>query len=145
MMHSETRSVLASHGLRYSEQRERLYDALRATKEHPTAEELHVMVGGASSGVSLATVYNVLDRFCDAGLCRRLPTTSGPGRFDAHTESHVHVVMPDGRLVDVPDELSRPLLESVSHEAIERVAAGMGLGACSVSIQVVARPPVSPR
>lgn len=145
MMHSETRSVLSSHGLRYSEQRERLYDALRATKEHPTAEELHLLVGGASSGVSLATVYNVLDRFCEAGLCRRLPTTSGPGRFDAHTESHVHVVLPDGRLVDVPDELSRPLLDSVSHEAIERVAAGMGLGECSVNIQVVPKQRLSPR
>ena len=89
--------LFADHGLRCTKQRLALYQALSATKEHPTADQLHQQVGDQVEGMSLATVYNTLDAFCEANLARKIPAlTSGTGggntvRYDATTANHLHI------------------------------------------------------
>ena len=41
--------------------------------------------------LSLATIYNTLEAFCQAGLAQRLPTPNGCCRYDATLENHLHV------------------------------------------------------
>ena len=72
---------------------------------HMTAESLHAEVRAADMGISLATVYNSLNQFRDAGLLREVVVAAGKSYFDTNTGHHHHFyVEPDGELVDFPSE-----------------------------------------
>ena len=135
-----TRELFTRHGLRCTRQRTIVYEALRGTDTHPTAEELHRMVSGGEDRLSLATVYNTLEALESAGLLRRLPTEDGSARFDADTRPHAHVHLQDtGESVDVPEELGESLMRHVPREVLERLEATLGVRVESVSLLVAAR------
>jgi len=72
---------------------------------HVTAERLHEEAGGASVDVSLATVYNTLHQFVEAGLLREIVVDSGRSYFDTNTSDHHHFFFEGcGRLEDIPAE-----------------------------------------
>ena len=75
-----------------------------AGDRHLSAEELHVEAQKAGALVSLATVYNTLHQFTDAGLVRPLSAESQRTYFDTNTSDHHHFyVEDDGEMVDIPD------------------------------------------
>lgn len=139
-VHAETehRAVFHRHGLRCTKQRTVIYDALAATKLHPTADELHAMVRGRVPGLSLATVYNTLDAFAECGLIRRLPShrASGACRYDADASNHVHAATPDGRVLDVPHDLSNRLMAGVPAALIAELEARLGVRVVAVNLEV---------
>ena len=70
---------------------------------HVTAESLHAEVRAAKSPVSLATVYNALNQFRDAGLLREVVVAPGRSYFDTNTGHHHHFfVETDNELHDFP-------------------------------------------
>lgn len=74
---------------RYSEQRERIYQAVCGTKEHPTAQTVYDMLRPDMPKLSLGTVYRNLQQMAADG---RLLELEGPvARFDANTEPHTHL------------------------------------------------------
>jgi Fe2+ or Zn2+ uptake regulation protein len=133
------RHIFDSHGLRCTRQREQIYEALAATRAHPTAEELLHSVRHTEPGLSLATIYNTLEAFTACGLARRIPCPSGSGpcRYDADISDHVHITTPDGRVIDLPHDLSRKLLEHVPVEILAEVEQRMGLKVSGMSVQVI--------
>jgi Fur family iron response transcriptional regulator len=55
--------------------------------------------------VSLATVYNTLHQFIEAGLLREVVVNSGRFYFDTNVSDHHHFFFEDtGRLLDIPGE-----------------------------------------
>ncbi len=70
---------------------------------HVTAESLHESVMTAGEKVSLATVYNTLKAFCDAGLVQEVIVDGTRSYFDTRTDDHPHFYIEDqGRLTDAP-------------------------------------------
>lgn len=137
---SHVRSLFEKAGLRFTRQREVLYESLASTKSHPTADELFQSVRSIESGLSLATVYNTLEAFIEAGLVRRIPCAigAGPCRFDADTTNHVHLATTDGRVQDVPHDLSRQLLSSIPEEVIADLECRLGVRVNGLSVQLLA-------
>ena len=136
-----TCDIFTDHGLRRTRQRELVYEALASTKAHPTADELHESLRAADAGLSLATVYNALEAFLATGLCRRIPspTSSGPCRFDACVEDHAHVILPDGRAIDVPADIGDELLERLSdQELISAIEQRLGVRITGFSVRLLA-------
>jgi Fur family peroxide stress response transcriptional regulator len=136
-----TTDIFASHGLRRTRQREQVYEALAATKSHPTADELHESLRSRDADLSLATVYNALEAFTGAGLCRRIPSPlcSGPSRYDAATEAHAHVILPDGRVLDVPPDIGDQLLERLCDRGIiGELEERMGVRVTGFSVRLLA-------
>lgn len=127
-------------GVRHTRQREAVYAALCATKAHPTAEELFELVRRREPGLSLATVYNSLDALTEAGLCRRLASTGGPTRYDADLRDHVHLVLADGRVLDVPDELASEFLANLPDGLRRRLEEHAGTPLGPLGVQFVASP-----
>ena len=125
-MSDRVRTLLSDHGIRCTRQRTVIYEALTATRTHPTAEELHDAVAAACPTISLATVYNTLEALCRAGLCRKLHAGKGGARYDAHPREHLHILTEDGRVVDVDPDLSRELLESVPQRVLEKIERSTG-------------------
>lgn len=124
-------------GLRCTKQREQVYGALASTQSHPTAEDLYTAVRASEPGMSLATVYNTLEAFTVVGLARRLASPVGACRYDADTRDHVHVALGDGRLIDLPEDLSQRLLADVPKAVLEELERRLGVRVAGVSIQVV--------
>ena len=73
---------------------------------HVTAEGLHQAAQAAAragEAVSLATVYNTLRAFCEAGLLREITVDGTRGWFDTDMTDHPHFFWEeDGRLSDAP-------------------------------------------
>lgn len=99
--------LLASHGLRPTKQRLYLSRFLFNRNEncHITAEQLHSMVKEHGHIVSLATVYNTLNQFVQAGLLREVIVNSTRSFFDTNTAHHHHFLCEEtGSLTDIPAE-----------------------------------------
>ena len=72
---------------------------------HVTAESLFAAVQGSGEKVSLATVYNTLRAFCDAGLMQEITVDGSKSYFDTNTHDHPHFFWEDdSRLTDAPAE-----------------------------------------
>lgn len=90
-------------GLRPTRQRVALADLLFAQGDrHLSAEELHDEAATAGVPVSLATVYNTLHQFTEAGLLRILAVEGSKTYFDTNTSDHHHFfIEEENRLVDI--------------------------------------------
>ncbi|MCY6382743.1 iron response transcriptional regulator IrrA [Hoeflea prorocentri] len=95
---------LRSVGLRPTRQRIALAGLLFAKGDrHLTAEELHEEAVGAGVPVSLATVYNTLHQFTDAGMLRVLAVESSKTYFDTNTSDHQHFFIEgENEVMDIP-------------------------------------------
>jgi Fur family transcriptional regulator, iron response regulator len=72
---------------------------------HVTAEQLHGEAVAAAIPVSLATVYNTLHQFIEAGLLREVVVSPGRSYFDTNISDHHHFFFEQsGRLLDIPGE-----------------------------------------
>ena len=71
------------NGKRYSRQRELIYEALRQTEQHPTAEMIYQWLKPANPSLSLGTVYRNLNLLADEGAIRRMAFPVE--RYDAKT------------------------------------------------------------
>lgn len=130
----DVRSMLLAAGVRYTRQRELIYAAIAAAHAHPTADEILVSVRDEDPGLSLATVYNTLDTLCQSGLLRKV-SGSSPSRYDALLHEHSHVRLADGRVVDVPEDLSAELLRQLPGELLARIEARTGVTINRVRIE----------
>ncbi|WP_072746957.1 Fur family transcriptional regulator Irr [Oceanicella actignis] len=96
---------LARGGLRPTRQRRLLARLLvgDGRNRHVTAEGLFEAARAAGEGVSLATVYNTLRAFTQAGLLNEITVDGGRACFDTCVEDHAHYYWEDeGRLTDAP-------------------------------------------
>ena len=96
---------LTRGGLRPTRQRVALAKALigDGLDRHVTAESLFEAVQSHGTSVSLATVYNTLKAFCDAGLMQEITVDGSKSYFDTKTHDHPHFFWEDdGELTDAP-------------------------------------------
>ena len=99
------RAWLASAQLRPTRQRLALAELLigDGRNRHVTAETLYAASVEQDSGVSLATVYNTLRAFCEAGLMNEVTIGGNRSYFDTRTDDHPHYFWEDeGKLTDAP-------------------------------------------
>ncbi|QFU09478.1 Peroxide-responsive repressor PerR [Rhodobacteraceae bacterium THAF1] len=72
---------------------------------HVTAEALYAASRDAGEAVSLATVYNTLRAFCDAGLLQEVRVEGQKSYFDTRMDDHPHFLLEeDGQLIDAAAE-----------------------------------------
>jgi Fur family iron response transcriptional regulator len=99
---------LRAAGLRPTRQRCLLAELLfRHGHRHVTAELLHQEAADAGHGVSLATVYNALHQFTDAGLLQQVIVEPSHSYFDTNIDPHQHFYdEEDRRLTDISADIS---------------------------------------
>lgn len=98
------RERLHAVGLRPTRQRLALARLLFENGDrHVTAEQLHGEAASAAIPVSLATVYNTLHQFTEAGLLREVVVDPGRSYFDTNNADHHHFFCEaNGLLQDIP-------------------------------------------
>jgi Fur family iron response transcriptional regulator len=104
----DCQELLREAGLRPTRQRMLLGQLLFAGRNrHVTAESLHAESAAAGMRLSLATVYNTLNQFTQAGLLRRIGPDGSRCFFDTDTSVHPHFYLEgEDILIDVPEHLA---------------------------------------
>lgn len=144
------RAAAARPGCPYSALRTRLRDArLRPTRQrvalgwllfarghrHVTAEMLYDEATQARVPVSLATIYNTLHQFTDAGLLRQVAVDGSKSYFDTNLDDHHHFYFEgDQKLVDIPDN-------TILVSDVPAAPEGMEIARVDVIVRVRAKSP----
>ena len=97
-------AVLRMAGLRPTRQRVALAELLfSGAHRHVSAEQLHAEANSERVNVSLATIYNTLHQFREAGLLREVAVDAARSYFDTDTSDHHHFYLEDEqRVIDIP-------------------------------------------
>ena len=115
-------------GKRYSKQRELIYQCLKHTNEHPTAEMIYQKLKPENTGLSLGTVYRNLNLLAQQGYVVRIP--SAVDHYDAVTAPHGHLECRRcGRLFDLRGNASQVI------KLFSQANQGLRLDSCSVVFQ----------
>ncbi|MCM0021573.1 MAG: transcriptional repressor [Tagaea sp.] len=95
---------LKAAGLRPTRQRLQLLRILgEGGHRHLTAEQFAAEAKAAGFEVALATIYNTLHQFTQAGLLREVVVEPGRAYFDTNLGEHHHFFdESDSRLIDIP-------------------------------------------
>lgn len=92
--------------MKYSKQREIIYDKLQANPIHPTAEEVYLQLRPNHPNISLATVYRNLNKLAENNIIKKIQGLDASDRFDHNTHEHYHFICEKCRRVyDVNLEL----------------------------------------
>lgn len=90
-------------GLRMTDQRRAVYDALMVDRDHPTAVDIFTRVRTRMPGISLATVYNCLETLTGCGLVKTVQLDRGPARYCPNLSEHAHFHCEKcGKVIDLP-------------------------------------------
>ncbi|PWM21701.1 MAG: transcriptional repressor [Oscillospiraceae bacterium] len=94
-----------------------IHDLISGSSSHLTAEQVYQALKAEYPQVVLATVYNNLNKLCDAGLIRRVSVEGSPDRYDRIVK-HDHIVCRRcGKLIDVQfEDLTESLKEQLGED-----------------------------
>ncbi|MDQ0091236.1 Fur family peroxide stress response transcriptional regulator [Paenibacillus anaericanus] len=107
---------LKINGVRITPQRHAILTFLMESMGHPTADEIYRSLEPRFPNMSVATVYNNLKMFIEAGMVRELTYGDNSSRFDADVSNHYHVICEKcGKIKD----FMYPSLEEVERKAEE--------------------------
>jgi Fur family transcriptional regulator, peroxide stress response regulator len=83
-------------------QRDAVYQVIRESEAHPTANDIFEAARKRLPGISYATVYNSLRYLKEAGLVHEINFGDGASRYDGVLERHDHAICNQcGKLVDL--------------------------------------------
>jgi Fur family transcriptional regulator, peroxide stress response regulator len=106
--------MLKQNGVRMTPQRYAILNFLLSSMSHPTADEIYKALESNFPNMSVATVYNNLRVFKEAGLVKELTFGDASSRFDANMMDHYHVICQEcGKITD----FDYPALLEVEREA----------------------------
>lgn len=100
------RDRLRAKGLRPTRQRMLLGWLLFSKGDrHISADDLYIESQAARAYLSVATVYNTLNQFSEAGLLRKVVTVGERTVFDTNTGDHHHfLVEGEGTVLDIHED-----------------------------------------
>lgn len=104
--------------MRYSEQREKILEAVKSCCDHPTAEVIYSRVKKHVPDISMGTVYRNLRLLSDLGMVDTLETTDKSLHYDGNTDEHIHFVCIEcNKIIDIRERanIPEPLKEEGYH------------------------------
>ena len=89
--------ILKSEGLRYTDQRQAIWDEIRNSNEHRDAEDIYLKLKEGNVKVSRATVYRTIDVLVKNRLVRKMDVGEGRSLYEPRIddEHHDHMICLD--------------------------------------------------
>jgi Fur family ferric uptake transcriptional regulator len=101
--------------LKWTSQREAIFEVFLATEGHLTGEEIYRRVCGEHPHVGFSTVYRSLRLFVDAGVASERNFRDGVTRYEVRQPHHDHLVcLGCGRIVEFENEAIEAQQEQVA-------------------------------
>ena len=121
-------SVLRKEGLRYTAQRQAVWDEIKKSNEHRDAEDIYLELKSKNNNVSRATVYRTIDVLVKNHLVRKMDLGDGRNLFEPrlNDEHHDHMICLDtGKIIEFYDEdlenLQDKIAEKHGYEIVRHV------------------------
>lgn len=94
-----------------------IFDIIYASRAHLTVNQIFEKLQLQYPAVVLATVYNNLNKICEAGLIRKVSVEGMPDRYDI-VQKHDHLVCKlCGKIADITfADLTAPLREQLGED-----------------------------
>ncbi len=109
---NHTKERLIKAGLKVTQQRLVILNAITQSDRHPSAENIFEEVRVENPTLSLATIYSTMETLVDKGLIKKVLVQDGAMRYDAHTDSHNHIYCTNtNEIIDFEDEELRELIK----------------------------------
>ncbi|ADG41066.1 MULTISPECIES: Fur family transcriptional regulator [Leuconostoc] len=126
MTNPDLRDMLQTHGLKATFQRITILDYLMTHETHPTADMIHMDL----KEISLATIYNTLEKLVDVGLVIVIDTQKDDKRhYDYYGEPHYHIINNHtNEIIDADNFDVAPLFEAA------RQASGLNITGFHIEI-----------
>jgi Fe2+ or Zn2+ uptake regulation protein len=125
MFDQKLRNMLQRYGLRATTQRMVILDYLMSHKTHPTAEMIHADL----QSISLATIYNTLEKLVDTGLVIVIDSNDDKRHFDYYGEPHYHIInQKTHEIIDANNFDVQPLLDAA------RKASGLNISGYHIEL-----------
>ena len=117
MMKQMISEKLKEKGLKVNPQRMAIFEAVLELKNHPTAEHIITYIKENHPGISVATVYKVLDTLAEHNLLKKVKTERDIMRYDAIVDHHHHLYCTEtDKIADYHDEQITKLIEAYFQE-----------------------------
>ena len=104
--YSVLKEALKDNRLRYTQQRQTVWDELCSTSDHRDAEDIYVTLVRNGLSVSRATVYRTIEVLVKKGLARKLDIGDGRSRYEMRQDNshHDHMICVNcGRIEEFVD------------------------------------------
>ena len=111
--------VLRKEGLRYTSQRQAVWDEIKKSEEHRNAEDIYLQLKSDNHNVSRATVYRTIDVLVKNHMVRKMDLGDGQNLFEPRIddEHHDHMICLDtGRIIEFFDEDLEDLQDKIAEK-----------------------------
>jgi len=111
--------VLRKEGLRYTSQRQAVWDEIKKSEEHRNAEDIYLQLKSNNHNVSRATVYRTIDVLVKNHMVRKMDLGDGQNLFEPRIddEHHDHMICLDtGRIIEFFDEDLEDLQDKIAEK-----------------------------
>ena len=103
--------------IRHSKQRERIFEILKNTGIHPTANWIYNQLKNEFPNLSMGTVYRNLNILIEQGYVKKIDFASTFGRFEANIHPHYHFICEKcGAVKDLDMPIDKSLNEKVNQQ-----------------------------
>ena len=116
---NQLKKALKKEGLRYTQQRQSIWNEICATDEHRDAEEIYLSLRNEGMSVSRATVYRTIDVLVKNNLVRKLELGDGRARYEhkMDLEHHDHLICVQcGKIEEFMDETIEEIQETIVND-----------------------------
>mgnify|MGYP001238543039 FL=1 len=111
--------MLRKEGLRFTQQRQAVWDELKKSHEHRDAEEIYISIRNSGSKVSRATVYRTIDVLVNNRLLRKMDMGDGRNRFEPRLDDkhHDHIIcLETGDIIEFYSDELEKLQETIAKD-----------------------------
>ena len=117
----QLKNILKSEGLRYTKQRQQVWDEIRRSSEHRDAEQIYIQINKTARQkqdlkVSRATVYRTIDVLVKNNLVRKMELGDGRALYEHKIDDrhHDHIICVEtGKIIEFYDEDLESLQENI--------------------------------
>ena len=117
----QLKNILKSEGLRYTKQRQQVWDEIRRSSEHRDAEQIYIQINKIARQkqdlkVSRATVYRTIDVLVKNNLVRKMELGDGRALYEHKIDDghHDHIICVEtGKIIEFYDEDLENLQENI--------------------------------
>ena len=106
--------------MKYSKQREIIYNTLTSSAMHVSADELHTALKEQGHNIGIATVYRNLNSLVESGHLIKFKSDDKTDRYDITLKPHHHITCEKcGKIFDLPIELTENLNKNIEQIGFE--------------------------
>jgi Fe2+ or Zn2+ uptake regulation protein len=113
------KEILKKEGLRYTQQRQLVWDEIKNSHDHRDAENIYMCIRNNGVNVSRATVYRTIDVLVKNRLVRKMNVGDGRNRFEPrlNDDHHDHMICENtGDIIEFFNEELEILQEKIAND-----------------------------